>query len=420
MRHIEQEFIRVALSNPDKAFSLKHNGRDVYSIRPAANIKQRISDLCGRELAGELLDIATDTDIIKIGGFIGSPVDARKMPGNQYFFINGRYFRSPYLHKAVCKPYENLVREGYTPSYFIFMECDPTEVDVNIHPQKSEVKFSEDHIIFEILMASVREALGRGAFAPTIDFESGEVLDFPVMERPSAGGTPSGGSYIRPPKMDYSPLFKQFEEGSDDGLYTSPTPGYGHSLADPAETGADVIVLGGRLVLAPVREGLAVISIKKAQEAILYHKYFEFLAQEKFISQRSLYPQQVVLPARVYSIILENFDRLSQLGFDIRDFGDSTIIVYAVPDGFPTEEEALKDVMDNLAASLDNEIGGEHIASYAQTLAKSAAERLSHNLNPVQAQMLANDILVLKATYGADLATRCITILSTEELEKRI
>ena len=423
MRHIEQEFFRVALSNPDKAFTLKHNGRDMYSIRPAANLKQRISDLCGRDLAGELVDVATDTDIVKISGFIGSPVDARKTGGNQFFFVNGRYFRSPYLHKAVCKPYENLVREGYTPSYFIFLKCDPTEVDVNIHPQKTEVKFTEEHIIFEILMACVREALGRGAFAPTIDFESGEVLDFPVMERTasSGGGSAGGGGFIRPPKMDYSPLFKQFEEGgAEDGPYTTPNPGYGHTLADEDAPRADVIVLGGRLILAPVREGLAVISIKKAQEAILYHKYFEFLSQERFISQRSLYPQQVALPARVYSVILENIDRLSQLGFDIRDFGENTIIVYAVPDGFPTEEEALKEVMDNLAASLDLEIGGDNIMTYAQTLAKAAAERLSHNLNPVQAQLLANDVLMLRATYGADLSPRCIAIVSNEELEKKI
>ncbi len=424
MRHIEQEFIRVALSHPGKAFSLKHNGRDIYSIRPAANLKQRISDLCGRDLAGELMDVATDTDIVKVSGFIGSPTDARKTPGNQYFFVNGRYFRSPYLHKAVCKPYENLVREGYIPSYFIFLECDPTEVDVNIHPQKTEVKFTEEHIIFEILMASVKEALGRGAFAPSIDFESGEVLDFPVMAPSSGGGSQSsgnGGGYVRPPRMDYSPLFGQFEEGRhESGLYTTPTAGYGHSLAEENIPGTDVIVLGNRLILAPVREGLAVINIKKAQEAILYHKYFEFLSQEKFISQRSLYPQQVVLPARVYSVILENIDRISQLGFDLRDFGDSTVIVYAVPDGFPTEEEALKEVMDNLAASLDLEIGGENIQPYAHTLAKAAADKLSHNLNPVQAQMLANDVLMLRATYGTDLATRCIAIVSTEDLEKRL
>ena len=421
MRHIEQEFIRVALSHPDKAFSLKHNGRDLYSIRPAANLKQRISDLCGRDLAGELLDVATDTDIVKVAGFIGSPTDARKTPGNQYFFVNGRYFRSPYLNKAVCKPYENLVREGYLPSYFIFLECDPGEVDVNIHPQKTEVKFTEDHIIFEILMASVKEALGRGAFAPAIDFESGEVLDFPVMDS-HPGSTAGGGSATRPPRMDYSPLFRQFEDDGRDngGPYTTPSPAYGHSLAEEDTARADVIVLGGRLILAPVREGLAVINIKKAQEAVLYHKYFEFLSQEKFISQRSLYPQQVALPARVYSVILENIDRISQLGFDLRDFGDNTVIVYAVPDGFPSEEEALKDVMDNLAVSLDGEIGGDNIKSYARTLAETAAGKLSHNLNPVQAQMLANEVLLLRATYGTDLATRCIAIVSTEDLEKRL
>lgn len=429
MRHIEQEFLRVAISNIDRAFVLKHNGRDIYNIRPATNLKQRITDLCGRDLANELVDVATETDIIKIKGFIGSPADARKTPGNQFFFINGRYFRSPYLHKAVCKPYENLVREGYTPAYFLFLECDPGEVDVNIHPQKTEIKFTEEHIIFEILSACVREALGRGAFGPAIDFESGEVLDFPVMERGGGGSHSSGssaGGFIRPPKMDYSPLFRQFEEDGDaesssgEPRYTTPNPGYGPLLEEEAAPEHNVLVLNGKLILAPVREGLAVISIKKAQEAILYHKYYEFLSQERFISQRSLYPQQVVLPGNIYSLILENIDRISQLGFDIRDFGDNTIIVYAVPDGFPTEEEALKDVMDNLAASLDREITGEGVATYARTIAAAAVKKLNHNLNAVQAEMIANQTLVLRATYGADLATKCITIISNEELERRL
>lgn len=439
MRHIEQEFIRVAASHPDKAFSLRHNGRDLYNIRPAANLKQRISDLCGRDLANELVDINTETDIVKISGFIGSPLDARKTPGNQYFFINGRYFRSPFLHKAVCKPYENLVREGYIPSYFIFLECDPGEVDVNIHPQKTEIKFTEEHIIFEILTAAVREALGRGAFGPGIDFESGEVLDFPVMGSGDTVGSHvgnygGGAGYIRPPKMDYTPLFNQFGQdkgegglfgegrsiATADGRYTTPSGSYGPALEEDDTPGTNVIVLDGRLILAPVREGLALISIKKAQEAILYHKYYEFLSQEHFISQRSLYPQQVALRSDIYSIILENLERISQLGFDIRDFGDNTIIVYAVPDGFPADEEALKEVMDNLAASLDKEQTAEGLKSYASTLASTAAKRLSHNLNPVQAQMIANEILVLRATHGPHLATRCITILSTDELEKKI
>ena len=484
MRQIEQAFLRVALSHTGKAFTLKHNGKDLYNIRPAASLKQRISDLCGRATADALVGIATETDIVKISGFVGSPAEARKTAGNQFFFINGRYFRSPYLHKAVCRPYENLVREGYTPSYFIFLECDPTTVDVNIHPQKTEIKFTEEHIIFDILSACVREALGRGAFAPTIDFESGEVLDFPVMGQPLSpeadGGSPAGrqaGAWSGAAQRttDYSPLLSGFEkggrsvgadfwsgrEGGFDGLGTTEqnglgtpdqncfdtpeqnsfdtteqngpggapvggdlyggltTPHYGYGLGDDDGYSANVIVTG-RLIVAPVREGLAIIDIRKGQEALLYHKYFEFLSQEKFISQRSLYPQQVSLSHNIYSIILENLDKVSQLGFDIRDFGDDTIIAYAVPDGFPAEEEALRDAMDNLASSLQDEPEGENIRSYASTLAASAAKRLSRNLNPVQARMLADDILALRATYGTDLATRCIAIISNEELEKRI
>ena len=430
MRHIEQEFIRVAVSHPQVAFSLRHNGKDVYNIRPAASLKQRISDICGRELAGELVDIATDTDIINISGYIGSPVDARKTPGNQYFFINGRYFRSPFLHKAVCKPYENLVREGYIPSYFIFLKCDPTLVDVNIHPQKTEVKFTEEHIIFEILTACVRASLGRNAFTPSIDFESGEILDFPPLERSGQGSLSQSGSgggggsfgsgYSRPARMDYSPLFENLgKEDGGDGRFTTPSAGYGPLLEEEAPAGSNIIVLDN-LIVVPVKDSLAVINVQKAQEAILYHKYFEFLSQEKFISQRSLYPQQVALSSNIYSIILEHIDRISQLGFDVRDFGDNTIIVYAVPDGFPDDEQALREAMDNLAASLDDVSSGDILCSQASTLAKAAARKLSHRLNTTQAGLLADQVLVLRATYGADLATKCIAFISKEELERKI
>ena len=310
------------------------------------------------------------------------------------------------------------------PSYFIFLECDPTLVDVNIHPQKTEVKFTQEHIIFEILTACVRESLGRNAFTPSIDFSSGEILDFPPMERhvgdTAAGGGGFGAGYSRPSKMDYSPLFPQLEkEDGGDGRFTTPSAGYGPLLEESAPEGSNIILLGG-LILVPVKDSLAVINIKKAQEAILYHKYFEFLSQEKFISQRSLYPQQVTLQSNIYSLVLEHMDRISQLGFDVRDFGDNTIIVYAVPDGFPADEDALKEAMDNLAAMLEEDPGDEVFHSYASSLAKAAAGKLSHSLNAVQAGLLADQVLVLRATYGADLAARCIAFISKEELERKI
>lgn len=430
MRHIEQEFIRVALINNKISFSLKHNGKDIYNVRSTDNLKRRIMELCGKDMEKELVELGADTSIIKVSGFIGNPADARKTAGNQYFFVNGRYFRSPYLNKAVCKPYENLVKEGFTPSYFIFLECAPESVDVNIHPQKSEVKFTDDYMIFEIITACVRESLGKNAFAPSIDFEAAGAIEFPVagssvqtVGSSFGGGSGSFGGYRPAPRTDYSPLFENLgkdDNGSEGSRFTTPSPSYGKGLLEDENAVSGVMVLHRKFILTPVAGGLAVIHIRKAQEAILYHKYFSLLTQEKCISQCSLYPQQVTLSHEIYSVILENIYNLTKLGFDLRDFGDDTIIVYAVPDGFPADEKALKEVFDNLASSMDIWQDEKLLKGYAATLAHQAAAGFSCDLNQVQAYAMANEVLMLRATVGADMATNCISIITNEDLEKKL
>ncbi|MBO7396490.1 MAG: DNA mismatch repair endonuclease MutL, partial [Bacteroidales bacterium] len=172
LRHIVEEFQRVALTRPDLAFSLSHNGKDIHVLKPAKSLKFRIQDLLGAAAVGELSDFAADTTIATVRGFVGRPESARKTLGNQFFFVNGRYFRSPYLHKAVLKAYENLIPEGTAPSYFIYIEVDPSEVDVNIHPTKTEIKFEQEQMIFQTIMAAVKEATSRSSDAGSIEFDN--------------------------------------------------------------------------------------------------------------------------------------------------------------------------------------------------------------------------------------------------------
>ena len=164
MRQIIAEFSHVALCRPEVGVRLVHNKKDVYNLKKANTLKQRILEIEGRDMVKELIDISTSTTIIDISGFVGNPSDARRTPGNQYFFVNGRFFRSPYFHRAVMKAYDKLIPEGSYPSYYIFFSTRPGNVDVNIHPAKTEVKFENETEIFEILTAAVKEALGRSSF----------------------------------------------------------------------------------------------------------------------------------------------------------------------------------------------------------------------------------------------------------------
>ena len=180
-KHIVEEFTKVALTRPEVGFTLNHNGKDIYVLKPAKSLKFRIMDLLGASVTGDVVDVNADTSVVSLRGFVGRPDTAKKTLGNQFFFVNGRYFRSPYLHKAVMKAYEGMVADGVTPSYFIYLEVDPHSVDVNISPTKSEVKFEDDSFIFQVVYASVKETLGKNSFAGGIDFSNPEANDMPVL-----------------------------------------------------------------------------------------------------------------------------------------------------------------------------------------------------------------------------------------------
>ena len=161
-KHIISEFTRVALTRPDVGFTLTHNGRDIYVLKPAKSLKFRIQDILGMSVANDVVDVSVQTSVVGVQGYVGRPEAAKKGLGNQYFFVNGRYFRSPYLHKAVMKAYENLIPDGTTPSYFLYLDIDPHSVDVNIHPTKTEIKFEDDSVVFQILFACIKE-IGRAS-----------------------------------------------------------------------------------------------------------------------------------------------------------------------------------------------------------------------------------------------------------------
>jgi DNA mismatch repair protein MutL len=217
LRHIVEEFQRVALTRPDIGFTLTHNGKDVHVVKPAKSYKFRIQDLLGTGIVGDIVDISADTTIASLRGYVGKPESARKTLGNQFFFVNGRYFRSAYLHKAVMKAYENLVPEGSTPSYFIYLEVDPATVDVNIHPTKAEIKFEEDQLLFQTVFAAVKEAMGRSSVAGAIDFDNPVAADVPVVGASFEEYRPSSI-----PTAGIDPTFNPFEDLGPAAVYKEP------------------------------------------------------------------------------------------------------------------------------------------------------------------------------------------------------
>ena len=215
-KHIVSEFTRVALTRPDVGFTLTHNGKDVYVLRPAKSLKFRIQDVLGTHIANDVVDIKAETSVAGISGFVGRPDAAKKGLGNQYFFVNGRFFKSPYLHKAVMKAYENLIPDGVTPSYFIYLEVDPQTVDINIHPTKTEIKFENDSVLFQILFACIKESLGKNSFGDSIDFDREGVPEIPAF-----GKSFYESHQVSEPQPGLDPTYNPFD---NDGFASVDSP----------------------------------------------------------------------------------------------------------------------------------------------------------------------------------------------------
>ncbi len=439
-KHIVEEFTRIAITRPDISFALSHNGRDVFVLKPAKSLKFRILDLLGDNVTGDIVDISADTSLMRVRGFIGRPDSAKKTLGNQFFFVNGRYFRSPYLHKAVMKAYEEFVPEGLTPSYFIFLEVDPGSVDVNIHPTKSEIKFEEDNLVFRTLYACVRETLGRNSFGASIDFDNDAAAQMPVIGRSFDEYKPSVT-----PRLELDPDYNPFEPAPVPSDYdfsnyspvSEPKPAqhpagtsqyvdkhedYGKLFESKVLPTTQVLTVKDKYIVTTARSGLMVVHIRRAFERILYERFLRALSKGEHVSQASLFPEQVRVGVENRLLFDENAGLLKSLGFDITPFGNDTVVVNGVPDGFSCESGKVEAMVSDLLFILS-----EGHASLSETMHSSLAEKFailgasSAKLpsSPFEAQHLIDSLF---ASGNAELTSRgrrIITIVPVEDIDKK-
>ena len=427
LRHIVEEFQRVALTRPDLAFSLTHNGKDIHVVKPAKSLKFRIQDLLGPAVTGDIVDISAQTTLVSVQGFVGRPESARKTLGNQFLFVNGRYFRSPYLHKAVMKAYENLIPEGVTPSYFIYLEMDPSSMDVNIHPTKTEIKFEEEQMLFQTLLAAIKEAMGKSSVAGSIEFDNPEAREIPVMGprfeeyRPSS--IPSVG--LDP---DYDP-FKDLslpEESPSKGYnysaHIDKSQNYGALFEDRTLPTAQVLVVQGKYILTQSASGLMIVHVRRARERILYDRFLQALDSGTHLSQQALFPVQVNVGAAGCLLFQEHAEMLQQLGFDIAPFGGDTVVVNGVPEGFDAAPGKVGTLVGDLLLILqDNHaaLPGVMEQASAQKFALLGAAGGGKLLSPLEAQRLVDSLLQRPNPEFTASGRRIIALVSADEIEKR-
>ena len=435
-RDIVDEFQRVALTRPDIAFTLMHNGRDIHVLKKAKSLKFRVTDLLGAQLVGEVMDIEADTSLVRIHGFVGRPESAKKTLGNQFLFVNGRYFRSPYLHKAVMKAYESLIPEGTTPSYFIFLEVDPSTIDVNIHPTKTEIKFEEDSVIFQTLFACVREATARGSAGVSIDFDNPEAREMPVIgprfgeyrpvSVPTAGVDPDYNPFTAGDKYldvrDFHPEIPFYGESVRPSQTVDRHEDYGKLFEDRTMPTAQVLVVQGKYIFSQSASGVMVVNVRRARERILFDRFLKVLSQDAHVSQSTLFPVQVNVGVEGRLLFDANDALLKRLGFDIEAFGTDTVVVNGVPEGYSTEAGKVHTMVGDLILILADDHGAlpemmeQSLAQKFAVLGASGGEKLS---SPTEAQRLVDALLSSTNPEFTSSGRRIISILPLDEIDRR-
>ena len=430
-KHIVEEFTRVAIPRPEIGFTLTHNGRQVHVLRKAKSIKFRILDLLGRNVVGDIVDLEADTSIVKISGFAGRPESARKALGNQYFFVGGRYFRSSYLHKAVMKAYEDFVPDGLTPSYFIFLNVNPGAVDVNIHPTKTEIKFEDDNVIFQVLFACVREALGRNSFGASIDFDRDGAVEIPNLGRGFEEYRAESLSPAVEPDAGYNPFeFAPRHEASASGP-KAPSYASGGLSAGRQDYGKlfrsspeehEIMIVQGRFIVKKSPSGLMLVHIRRAWERVLYERALKAMSRGEHVTQTALFPVQMQVGVEQRLLFDDNSALLSSLGFDIAPIGNDVIEVRGVPEGYSCEVGKVEQMTGDLALILSDcqpaleEVMRQKMAAKFAMLGAVNAEVPS---TPEAAVRLLDTLFASENAEFTPGGRRIVSLMPVEDIEKR-
>ncbi len=393
---IKTEFRRVALCHPEVAFALYKDDAPLYNL-PVSGLKGRIAALMGKAVAANLLEVSTDTTLVKVEGFVGRPEVAKKRGADQYLFINGRFFKSPYLHKAVLMAYDKLIPTGVQPSYFLYLTVDTDRVDVNVHPQKTEVKFSDEGAIWQIVNAAVRESLAKTGVIPMMDFEDEGEVEIPVfdgtarrsMSEPSTtinpfynpfkesvgggaqgGRTVGGGSVLRSGggrfASDFVVPYPSSEETPEEREFDSSILEFiegGSSEANQGELELEIdsggfsgsLMFSGGYVATTLNGRLAVVDLARAREVMRFRHYLLMLGDSKSLGQALLFPERLVLSSDDVDVLGENYADFAAFGFEFAVLDANTVEFTALPADLAIEEleDVVYDMIDAFRDGVD-------------------------------------------------------------------
>ena len=425
LRNLMTEYQRIALVNPQVQFTFVSNDEIISELSPST-LKQRIEAVFGhssKPYTGHLVDIATETELVRISGFIGKPETAGKN-SHQYMFVNGRYMRHPYFHKALMTAYSGMLLPEHTPSYFLYFEIDPEAIDVNIHPTKTEIKFADEQAIFQILLAATKEALGKFNVAPSLDFTSEQPLDIP-QQKP-------GAMPIAVPRVQLDPTYNPFKSQA---VRTATPKGWEQlyeplqSTSIPVEPLFEVPAISeatplfqwdNRYILAPTAAGLMMIHQHRAHARVLYKVLLEQITTEQAATQPLLFPEIIELTDTDLDTLERLLPELRSVGFDLEQFSPSAYSINAIP-ALLGQKNAVDTIMQVLHSVQDTEQTAtqQWQESIALSLALQMAIPQGKALTEMEMRDLVQRLMQTSSPRYLPNGQTIITILTHEEIQKR-
>lgn len=446
LSNILAEFERIALVNPDVSLSLYSNDAEVFNL-PASSLRQRILSVFGKKLNQQLLTVDVDTTMIKVSGFVAKPETSRKKGMHQYFFVNGRYMRHPYFHKAVMDAYEQLIPAGDQITYFLYFEVDPANIDVNIHPTKTEIKFENEQAIWQILAAAVKESLGKFSAVPSIDFDTADMPDIPAFEqaapvespkvhynsdynpfkssasysRPSVNwenlysGLQKADTHVEPDTTDHFSDFVRTESAETGSVFSSAFNNTDHAV----EKANQHLQIKGRYILTSVKSGLMIIDQHRAHVRILFDRYITQITNRQGEGQRVLFPEIIQLPASEVVVLEGIMDDLSALGFELTNLGGGSFAVNSIPSGVEgLDPVQLVRNMVHTAMEKGNDVKEEIQNVLALTLSKAAAIVYGQVLTPDEITGLVDNLFACETPNYTPDGSVVISTIKDDDINK--
>ncbi len=453
LRHVIDEFHRVALAHPSITFSMFHNGSETFNL-PESNYRQRIVNIFGTKTNEKLVPVEEATEVLTISGFVGKPEFAKKSRNEQFFFVNNRFIKSAYLNHAINSAFEGLLKDGAQPSYFLNLTVNPQTIDINIHPTKTEIKFDDEHTLYAILRSAVKHSLGQFNIAPVLDFERDANLDTPYNYQQKSAPSVEVDSSFNPFKDEVvtskssssassfstSPSFKKDRGTSWESLYVGLESKGNQSASNFSEVTFEsepetasifenenevdqkqtTYQLNNKFIISTIKSGMLVIDQHKAHQRVLYEEYLQNITVKEGVSQQLLFPLELHFSKQEIQLIQQLQEDLEATGFVFTHVKDEIVVITGVPVNVPESEVSI--ILEQLISDVENEVPDSHFSAadlLAKSMAKSLAIKTGQTLTNTEQEHLVNRLFACKEPSVSPTNKTTFITMTVDELEKK-